>query len=343
MNFKKTMMTLLQAAVTLLLLWWIFHDPAKREQMAHALQNANPWWLLPGFISFGIVLVATTARWSFLLAVQNIHLGFFRIWQLAMIGMFFNLFLLGSTGGDVFKIFYAMREVPKKKTAVFLSIVVDRLVGMFSIMVITIGIGVIYFSSLWSTTVTRGLMTTVAMVFGGFVVFIILSLIIDHYHLWKYVPHWMPGHRFLTDVATAFSSYAKSRHLLGAALLCSFVQNIFLFGTTVFAALAFSGIPGAPSIGGMIETIPIVNTISAIPISLSGIGVREELFETLLNTLCGTPKSLAVLISLTGFFLTVLWSLLGGIVYLFYRPSRPVDDSMETITKAVDSVERQIG
>ncbi|MEI6416586.1 MAG: lysylphosphatidylglycerol synthase transmembrane domain-containing protein [Verrucomicrobiota bacterium] len=342
MKSKKILMPLIQTTVTLLLLWWIFHDSAKRQQMVLALQNANAWWLIPGFISFGLVLVTTTWRWSLLLAVQGIHLGWKRTWELVMIGMFFNLFLLGSTGGDVVKIFYTMREVPQKKTAVFLSSVVDRLVGMFAIMLITLTIAICFFSDLGRTMVTRSLLTTVGAVFGGFLVFLVVSLIADHFHLWKKIPHWLPGHRFLIDIATAFSSYARNRGALIGALCYSFLQNIFLFATTIFAAFAFASIPGAPRIVTLIEAIPIVNTISAIPVSLSGIGVREGLFETLLNTIDGTPKSLAVIISLTAFFLTVLWSLLGGLVYLFYRPSAPGHLSISEMTHEVDVMEHLI-
>lgn len=330
----------MQATVTLLLLWWIFHDPAKRQQMMLALQNANAWWLLPGFVAFGLVLVTTTFRWSLLLGVQGIHLGWKRTWQLVMIGMFFNLFLLGSTGGDVVKIFYTMREAPQKKTAVFLSIVVDRLVGMFAIMMITLVIAICFFSDLSRTMMTRSLLTTVGAVFSGFLVFLVVSLVVDHFHLWKKIPHWLPGHRFLIDIATAFSSYARNRGALVGALCYSLLQNVFLFATTIFAACAFATLPGAPKIMTIIETIPIVNTISAIPISLSGIGLREGLFQTLLNTIDGTPKSLAVLISLTSFFLTVLWSLLGGLVYLFYRPSTHA--SFDEINEEVDSTEHLI-
>jgi hypothetical protein len=165
---------------------------------------------------------------------------------------------------------------------------------------------------------------------------------VDHFHLWKKIPHWLPGHRFLVDIATAFSSYARNGAALIGALSYSLLQNLFLFGSIIFAAYAFASLPGAPKIVTMIEVIPIVNTISAIPVSLSGIGVREGLFETLLNTIDGTPKSLAVLISLTSFFLTVLWSLIGGLIYLFYRPSTPGNLSLSKMTQEVDATEHLI-
>ncbi|MEI7963284.1 MAG: lysylphosphatidylglycerol synthase transmembrane domain-containing protein, partial [Verrucomicrobiota bacterium] len=100
MNLKKAFLTILQAVVTLGLLWFIFHDKSKREQMVLALGKADPLWLIPGFLCFGLVLLCGALRWQLLMRVQGIHLGLFRVWQLVMIGMFYNLFLPGGTGGD---------------------------------------------------------------------------------------------------------------------------------------------------------------------------------------------------------------------------------------------------
>jgi len=342
MKCKKLIMPIVQGAVTLFLLWWIFHDPVKRSQMTMALQRAQLLWLIPGLFCFGAVLLCSTMRWYVLLAIQKIHFGWKRTFSLVMIGMFFNLFLLGSVGGDVLKIFYSMKEVPQQKTAVFFRIMFDRFIGMFSLMVVTLFIGLFSFRQLLANPVTEGLLTTVLAVFGGFVCFLIFSLVVNYFHLWKYIPHWIPGHRTLVDIGTALSAYSSKKKALGSAFFYSILMNIFLFGSGIFAAYAFSALPGAPGAGPMIVVIPIVNTICNIPISLSGIGVREGLFETLLNTLYGTPKSLAVLISLTSFSLTVFWSLIGGIFYLFYRPSSGGNSSFHEMSDQVELLEEEV-
>jgi hypothetical protein len=58
-----------------------------------------------------------------------------------------------------------------------------------------------------------------------------------------------------------------------------------------------------------------------MPISLGGLGVREGLFQIFLSRLCGVSEGVAVVISSTGYFLTFVWGLIGGVLYLFYRPS----------------------
>ncbi len=70
----------------------------------------------------------------------------------------------------------------------------------------------------------------------------------------------------------------------------------------------------------MTVVLPIVNTFVALPISMSGVGVRETLMVRFLGDLCHVPQEQAVPISIIGFLCTVIfYGLLGGLVYLFFR------------------------
>ena len=112
---KRIFFTSLQIAITAFLLWWIFRDPAKRTQMVEALRTADYLWLIPGVASLGCAFLLQTERWRRLLRVQEINLGWWRTLRVYLIGAFFNLFLLGATGGDIVKIYYAMRETSSKR------------------------------------------------------------------------------------------------------------------------------------------------------------------------------------------------------------------------------------
>jgi hypothetical protein len=339
MNLKKTLLPLLQAAVTLLLLWWIFHDPSKRAQMVQAIGKADPLWLIPGFLCFGLVLVCGAFRWQLLMKVQGIRLGLFRVWQLVMIGMFYNLFLPGGTGGDLVKIFYAVREAPKSKSAVFLSVVVDRVTGMVALILVSTGVFLWFRETLIALPIMRAFLITVAIIFGAFLGLILLAVVIDRFHLANRLPARFPGHGTILEIARAFSVYARDWRAVVAAVLISLPLNLFIFGTGIFAAFAFPGNPGAAA---MTSVIPVVNTISSLPLSLAGIGVREKLFAMMLHPLYGTPEDLAVLISITGFALGVLWGLLGGVVSIFYRPSDGSAVSRAGIEGEIGAIGQQI-
>jgi hypothetical protein len=66
--------------------------------------------------------------------------------------------------------------------------------------------------------------------------------------------------------------------------------------------------------------MPVVDVITTLPVSISGLGLRETLFESFLQRLCQVPSEVGVLVSLLGFGFSVFWSLLGGLVFPFYRP-----------------------
>jgi hypothetical protein len=339
MNPKKILITLLQAVVTLALLWWIFHDPSKRHQMAEALAKADARWLLPGLLCFGLVLLTSACRWRLLMRVQGVDLGLFRVWQLVMIGMFYNLFLPGGTGGDLIKVFYAVKEAPRSKSAVFLSVVVDRVSGMFALILVSSAIFFWFRETLMALPLVRAFLLTVAVIFAAFSALIVLGLLIDRFHLAKRLPSGMPGHSAILDIAGAFSVYAREWRAVASAVLISLPLNLFIFGTAIFSAFAFPGNPGAAA---MTSVIPVVNTISSLPISLAGIGVREKLFATMLHSLYGTPEDLAVLISITGFALVVAWGLIGGVVNLFYRPGDGSHASLGDMEAQVGFIEQEI-
>jgi len=112
---KKHLLTAIQLLVTIGLLFWIFRNPEQNRKMLEALDVANEWWLLPGLLALGGGLLLQAMRWIILLDVQGIAISYWRSLRILLVGMFFNLFLLGATGGDIIKIFliisrgYALR------------------------------------------------------------------------------------------------------------------------------------------------------------------------------------------------------------------------------------------
>ena len=76
-------------------------------------------------------------RWWILLKVQGIHLSIARVAGLFLIGMFYNQFLPGGTGGDIMKSYLLLKETPGKATGALLAVVFDRMVGLVALISIT--------------------------------------------------------------------------------------------------------------------------------------------------------------------------------------------------------------
>ncbi len=334
---KKTLLSVLQIVVTVGLLWWIFRNPEQNRKMLEALRHANLLWFVPGIAAIGIALLLQTERWVILLKVQDIVVSKSRALRIMLAGMFFNLFLFGSTGGDVIKMFFIMREAPKKKAGALLSVFIDRVVGVLALATVSLAVILPAFGRLWGHEKSRAGILSVAVILGGSLAFIALAWAVDRMKLTSKLPHWLPMHARIAEAAGAFSQYGKAGRAVGKAFLLSIPAHLMIFSTFYFGARAF----GADlSLLNIYCVMPIVSTVTALPISLGGAGLREGLFQELLGSLYGTTPEIATVISLSGFLMAVFWSLIGGIAYLLYRSSSP--SGIAEMEASVEAVEHRI-
>ena len=70
--------------------------------------------------------------------------------------------------------------------------------------------------------------------------------------------------------------------------------------------------------GDVFSIMPIENTLTALPVSFAGVGLRESLFQTLLHNLAGTDPGVGALIGSLGFLTKALWARPGAVVFLAY-------------------------
>jgi len=88
----------------------------------------------------------------------------------------------------------------------------------------------------------------------------------------------------------------------------------------------------------------VERTISALPISFAGIGLREKVLQIMLNGLCGVPEAKAILIGSLSFLIILVCCLPGAIVYLFYKPSGAVGRvGLREMEQEVVTLEHEIG
>ncbi len=338
---KKILLPAIQILITIGLLWWIFRNPEQNQKMLEAISQARRdgglWWFFPGVLALGSALLLQTKRWMILLAVQDITISFWRALRIMLCGMFFNLFLLGSTGGDVIKIFFIMRETPDKKAGAFLSVFIDRVVGVLALATVSAVVILARWQELMAAAPLGVL--TVALVLGGSIGFIVVAWLVDRLALTSKLPQWLPLHAKIAEAAAAFSHYARAGGAVTKAFLLSIPAHLLIFSTFYFAARAFSAGLGILSV---FCVMPIVSAVTALPISLGGAGVREGLFMTLFGRLYHTPKEIAMSISISGFLMVVVWSLVGGLVYLLYRSSAPGSPKLSEMERTVEDLDHQL-
>lgn len=336
---KKIVLTIVQILVTAGLLWWIFRNPEQNRKILEALRTADIRWFVPGLLALGVAILLQTQRWIVLLRVQGIMVSRWRALRIMLAGMFFNLFLFGSTGGDVIKMFFIMKEAPDKKAGALLSVFIDRVVGVLALAAVSVAVIVPRFGSLWAHEKSRAGVLTVVVILGASLSFIAFAWVVDRLNLTSKLPSWLPFHAKLIEAAEAFSQYGRAGGSVAIAFLLSIPAHLLVFSTFYFGALAFGS---DLSLLSICCVMPIVSTVTALPISLGGAGLRETLFQELLGALYATPPAIATLISLSGFVMIVFWGLVGGIFYLLYRSSTTHPARLSEMEDVVEREEHEI-
>lgn len=235
-----------------------------------------------------------------------------KLFSLYLIGSFFNNLMPGIIGGDAVKAYYLNKALKERyqgqeeKNSSFVtnaplslaSVFMDRYIGFVSLLIIAIiayPFGMRFFKDSYIEWV---LPMIIATFFIGSAVFFILR----------------PGGRI--RFMTGFYEYLKSYRTEKGMLLKCLILSFFLQIVIICSAYVISrGIGIDVPFYFLSIIIPIISVISSIPVSISGLGVREASFILLLSPL-GISHAQAITISLTWFLSFAVGSLPGLILYL---------------------------
>lgn len=345
---KKILISVFQLVVTIFLLIWVFHDPHQRAQMRDALASADYRWVGAGILAYLLVEAAAAVRWYILLRVQNIHLSWSRLSGLFMIGMFYNQFLPGGTGGDIMKSYLLLKETGGRKAGPLLAVIFDRFIGLVALVTITVTLVSLRFDLLWRTPVTvesgftpRELLSALGILLGASISTLLASFIISGFNLFHLLPHKFPGREKLIEISAAYQLYA--RHWIATLLAfgASLVAHLATFSTFLCVAYAFH--TGVKPVD-FFAVLPIERTLTALPISFAGVGLREQILQVLLSNLCGVAVPVAKLIGSMSFLIILFCCAPGGIVYFFYKPSGAARHvKLREMQEEVATLEHEIG
>ena len=336
---KRILLTILQLGVTVAMLWYVFHDPDQRAKMAVALRTANYSWVGVGILAYIVVEISAAIRWQILLRVQGIRLSLPRVSGLFLIGMFYNQFLPGGTGGDIIKSYLLLKETDKKAGGL-LAVVFDRLIGLVALVFLTGTLVLLRFHWLAQTPETRRLLWILLLLLSTSIAGLLISFIVSGFNLFHLLPHKFPGREKLIEISAAYHLYARHWFATLLAFGASLVAHLATFTTFLCVAYAFRA---GVSVIDFFAVLPIERTITALPISFAGVGLREQILQVMLHNLCGVPVEVAKLIGTMSFLIIFVCCMPGGIVYFFYKPSGEVRHvRMREMQREVATLEHEI-
>jgi uncharacterized protein (TIRG00374 family) len=284
-------------------------------RMIHdAASGHKPWLLLLAVVIFPITYIVTSFRWHQLLRALDIHLTLSRTFALNMVGAFYNTFMLGSTGGDVIKAYYASRQTGHRTRAV-LSVFVDRFVGLIALVIMGGAMAAYqYFNSPAGDPAAHACgkiaLISALIVFStaaGLAIFYNLTLRRLFGLAW--LINRFSKQKQIKSAVHTMELYRKHKTMVLISLIATFPVHITVVLSAMFAGWAF-GLTISPLY--YFVAVPVIVLVGSIPISPQGAGVMEY-FAILLLSRQGGTVSQAFALTMSIRMVQILWNLTGGI------------------------------
>ena len=288
------------------------------SQLARTLGTVRPFHFAVSFLLMGSTLALGVARWRLALRVQGLNLGWSRAVEISLVAHFFNSVLLGSNGGDVMKAWYAARETHHKKTEAVLSVVVDRMIGLWAMLLFACAMMLLNLRLMLDNERLRLLAIIIfAMMLAGSVV-LGTAFWGGISRRWSGARAWLrrlPKGAWLENTLDSCRLFGRTPHFVSRSLSVSMLLNAACVAQFIVIAHGMN-LSVSPAL--MFVAVPVVICISALPITPNGLGVRENLFVQMLAVIGVDPTS-ALSLSLLAYAGSLCWSLVGGVVYLALR------------------------
>ncbi len=247
-------------------------------------------------------------RWQGLLLALHVAIPLRRLVSLYFVGTFFNNILPTGVGGDVVRA-YELSKDGAGAAAAASTVLVDRAAGLLVLLAIALISTVFSFRM-----IDLNLALVIAGISLGSFAGVAVLLWDD---LWRKVARVLPGARRLLARRGLEAFYRSLQVYRGRAvvqaLVLSFVFNVVLIAVNYLIALSM-GVN--ISLWYFLLFIPLISFSLILPVSVSGLGVREGTYVLLFGQ-AGVAAPLALAMSLAFYALNVATGLIGGVIYAF--------------------------
>jgi hypothetical protein len=283
---------------------------------------------IAAFLFLLLDILMMSLRASLLFRNARLSLSLSNSLQLNLIGFLFSTFLPGAAGGDIAKLVYATKENHGRRAEVATVLILDRLVGLFSLVLLPLLFAPFFPVLLHSVPVLRRLLYMDALLAGSMLFGAALVMFFSPARFWLswLLKRWPSVKNLALRVLDAMAAHGKARGTLFFALILSLLANLALI---VVTALGLYAVSPASFSTRLAIVAPMGHLVNSLPLTPGGIGVGESAFNALFN-LTGMNGGAETLLCVRLWNISV--GLLGLFVYFFGlgRIVHPYEDKVDS-------------
>lgn len=307
---SKILKTVLRFVVSFGLMGFILY--LFREQLPavfNDLKSVQPFYFAMAVFIFFSSIIAVAFRLRYVVQVHGTKLSVGAAYYVNLIALFFNNVLPSSIGGEMMKAYYLYKN-SNGTVSVFSAVVVDRLFGLITMLLISIST-IFFFDSAQGSHKIMGSIVMLSATTITLAIFVFNKRIVDtlcQLHIPLLPAIFIEKIR---EIYRAMYEYREHKGIFGRCIALTLLgQTAYILANYLLARSLGIEIP----LPFFFFFVPILLLMGVTP-SVNGIGVREATFLFYLTEFTTSEKALALAL-LTTFFM-ILVGLISGVIYAF--------------------------
>ncbi|MDM8542430.1 lysylphosphatidylglycerol synthase transmembrane domain-containing protein [Desulfococcaceae bacterium HSG9] len=333
---RKIWLTIVQTLISLTFLILIFHR-FDWTGFFHLIKKIPVWFFIYSLILTIAYQFLYVLKWNIILRTMEIRIAYKNLAKYTFVGFFFANFAPSSIGQDATKVYYLGKK--EGYLNIGASVIIDRFLGLFAM---TFLATILIWNIDFTAPVFEIARTVLTLLCLGF----IIAFIVGHFkydellnRIFKQFknPNTKSKMETLNETMQQFLFYIRIAGSNLKVLFSSIFIFIIIFLITAIVYIHFFEITTGKefSLWRVMAVTLIIVIITNLPISLNGIGVREQSHYIFLAAL-GIPKEAAVSISLLIFSHAMVLSLIGLVLWLRREKRQfPVDEKTPHLSEQI--------
>lgn len=298
-----------------------------------AIKESNKFLITCAFFCIGSTHFLGAFRWGRLLEVQGIHLKYSLLLKLTLVGVYFSQLIPGAVSGDLLKLAYVAKTREGQGTQAFLTIAMDRIVGVAGLFLVADIGGILFAATHWDLVTGNTVIGTslLVVIIGGLASLAALAMIIWNDVFLKVpfiakilnffdkrLPKSITG--IIKKLSDSANLYKSSRKTVIETLLISMLIHATL-GVGLFC---IGRAIGETSLGfaAYFLSTQIGNAVTLIPATPGGLGLRDVVSAAFFAAFQTAPTKIVGTIPIINSVLVVTWAMLGAVCLGFLDERR---------------------
>ena len=316
---KKNLVTLLKVGTAVVILYVLFRRIQAESGFERLINEPKQWpYLIAAQIMVLMAFSLSYVRWFLLVRGLDLQFRLSDAFRLGTLGFMLNQISPGSVGGDLLKAVFIAREQPGKRTEAVATVFVDRIIGLYGMLLIaSVGLALAGDSidSVELRTTLRSVVWTSA-IFGTLGLAFVLSPLATSKPLREFAKALPIVGATATKLIEAADVYRSRRSYLFAGFAIALLTHGLLI--TAFWSIS-QGLPVTrPTFLQNASLVPVCLVAGAVIPTPGGLGGMEGSFEFLYSSI-GSVKGDGTIVAIAYRSMTYLFAAIGAFYYFTSR------------------------